>query len=189
MATEDVKLLSFWSSPYGLRVIMALEAKGVKYELIEEDLSAKSQLLLESNPVLFLNLSSSFLYVDEAWPEDESRPGFLPKDPYGRAITHFWSDFVDKKAKGEEKEGALKELYDNLITLESGFAKLDAKPFFNGPSGYADISLAPFVAWLPSFFGAGSAIRKHPAAKVAFRDQEKLITYARMLHEQWAAST
>ncbi|KAJ7567439.1 hypothetical protein O6H91_02G147100 [Diphasiastrum complanatum] len=156
------------------------------------------------------------LYVDEAWPEDESRPGFLPKDPYGRAITHFWSDFVDKKifdaalrtlqAKGEEKEGALKELYDNLITLESGFAKLDAKPFFNGPSGYADISLAPFVAWLPSFLElAGirlptvdeaphlhdffSAIREHPAAKVAFRDQEKLITYARMLHEQWAAST
>ncbi|KAJ7554679.1 hypothetical protein O6H91_05G003800 [Diphasiastrum complanatum] len=51
METDSVKLLIVRASPYAMRAILALEAKGVKYELIEENLSAKSQLLLESNPV------------------------------------------------------------------------------------------------------------------------------------------
>ncbi|KAJ7567502.1 hypothetical protein O6H91_02G150500 [Diphasiastrum complanatum] len=226
MAAEDVKLLSFWASPYAMRAILALEAKGVNYESIEENLNPKSQLLLESNPIyekipVLLHNGKAIpesliivLYVDEAWPE---HGGFLPKDPYARAMTHFWSDFIDKKifevpfsalkAKGEEKEAALKELYDNLLTLESGFIKFDAKPFFNGSSiGYADICLAPFVAWLPVFVDLAGirlptaeeaphlhkfigAIREHPAAKVAFPDIEKLAAFSRSLQQRWAAST
>ncbi|KAJ7300120.1 hypothetical protein O6H91_Y068400 [Diphasiastrum complanatum] len=217
MATEGVKLLSFWASPYAMRALLALEAKGVKYTAIEEDLSAKSQLLLESNPVfkmipVLLHRGKAIpeslliiLYVDEAWPEHAS---FFPKDPYGRAMTHFWSDFIDKKifevaffalkAEGDKQEAALSELYENFLTLEGGFTKLDAKPFFNGSSiGYADICLAPFVAWFLPIFeeqaGAGlptaeeapnlhkffEAIREHPAAEVIFPDPEKLLAYVK----------
>ncbi|KAJ7517405.1 hypothetical protein O6H91_21G022800 [Diphasiastrum complanatum] len=210
MATESVKLLSVRASPYAMRAILALEAKGVKYEIIEEDLSAKSQLLLESNPVykkipVLLHgekaiPDSLFIvpYVDEAWPEHAA---FFPKDPYGRAMTNFWGDFIDKKTKKGDpnKEAGVSELYENFLTLENGFTKLDAKPFFNGATiGYADICLAPLAAWLPVFVElAGirvptaekapklhkflSAIREHPATKVAFPDPDKLLAYV-ILH-------
>ncbi|KAJ7186208.1 hypothetical protein O6H91_Y068500 [Diphasiastrum complanatum] len=229
MATEDVKLLSSWYSPYAMRAILALEAKGVKYELIDEDLNTKSQLLLESNPVykkipVLIHNGKAIpeslvivLYADEAWPEDGSRSGFFPKDPYGRATTRFWSDFADKKildaalyasnAKGEEKESALRELYDNFMTLESGFTKVAAKPFFNGSTmGYADICLAPLVVWLPVLVQLGgirvpkveeaphlhkffSAICEHPAAKVALPDPEKLIVFVETMRQRRRAAS
>ncbi|KAJ7567392.1 hypothetical protein O6H91_02G145000 [Diphasiastrum complanatum] len=220
MATDSVKLLIVRASPYAMRAILALEAKGVKYELIEENLSAKSQLLLESNPVykkipVLLHGGKAIpeslfivLYVDEAWPE---RAAFFPKDPYARAMTHFWGDFIDKKIfqlavstmktkKGDpKKEAGVSELYENFLTLESGFTQLDAKPFFNGAGiGYADICLAPLAAWLRVFVElAGirvptaeeapklhkflSAIREHPATKVAFPDPDELLSYV-VLH-------
>ena len=43
---EQVKVLSLWASPFGMRVLIALEEKGVKYEYQEEDLHSKSKLLL-----------------------------------------------------------------------------------------------------------------------------------------------
>ncbi|KAH9290582.1 hypothetical protein KI387_034699, partial [Taxus chinensis] len=48
---EEVKVLSFWPSPFGMRVQIGLGEKGVKYEYQEENLAVKSDLLSRMNPV------------------------------------------------------------------------------------------------------------------------------------------
>ncbi|KAI5571856.1 hypothetical protein BDE02_11G123100 [Populus trichocarpa] len=49
---DEVTLLNFWASPFGIRVKIALAEKEVKYEYSEQDLmNGKSDLLLQMNPV------------------------------------------------------------------------------------------------------------------------------------------
>ena len=103
---EEVKLLDFWPSMFGMRVKIALAEKGVAYEYVEQDLRNKSPLLLQMNPihkqipVLIHNgkpiCKSSIIveYIDEFWKDKAS---LLPSDPYERAQARFWVDFIDKK--------------------------------------------------------------------------------------------
>ena len=103
---EELVLLDFWPSPFGMRVRIALAEKGIKYEYKEEDLRNKSDLLLQMNPVhkkipvLIHNgkpVCESLIqvqYIDEVWHD---KSPLLPSDPYQRAIARFWADFVDKK--------------------------------------------------------------------------------------------
>ena len=103
---DEVVLLDFWASPYATRVRVALALKGVTYDAKEEDLSNKSPLLLQMNPVhkkvpvLIYNgkpISESLIavqYIDEMW--NDIYP-LLPSDPYQRAQARFWADFSDKK--------------------------------------------------------------------------------------------
>ncbi|KAJ9672873.1 hypothetical protein PVL29_026219 [Vitis rotundifolia] len=104
---EEIILLDAWSSMFGMRVRIALAEKGLKYEYREEDLSNKSPLLLEMNPVhkkipvLIHNgkpICESLIiveYIDEVWKD---RSPLLPSDPYQRAQARFWADFVNKKS-------------------------------------------------------------------------------------------
>lgn len=99
-------LLSFWASPFGQRVCIALAEKGVKYEYKEEDLSSKSELLLKSNPVhkkipvlihdgkTVCESLTIVQYIDEVWSD---KAPLMPSDPYQRAQARFWADYVDKK--------------------------------------------------------------------------------------------
>nr|POE67451.1 putative glutathione s-transferase [Quercus suber] len=103
---DEVVLLDFWPSMFGMRVRIALAEKGIKYEYKDEDLRNKSPLLLEMNPihkkipVLIHNgkpVCESLIivqYIDEVWKD---RCPLLPIDPYQRAHSRFWADFVDKK--------------------------------------------------------------------------------------------
>ena len=103
---NEVVLLDFWPSMFGMRVRIALAEKGIKYEYKEEDLKNKSLLLLEMNPinkkipVLIHNgkpVCESLIivqYIDEVWND---KSPLLPSDPYQRAQARFWADFVDKK--------------------------------------------------------------------------------------------
>ena len=104
---EEIILLDVWSSMFDMRVRIALAEKGLKYEYREEDLSNKSPLLLEMNPVhkkitvLIHNgkpICESLIiveYIDEVWKD---RSPLLPSDPYQRAQARFWADFVNKKS-------------------------------------------------------------------------------------------
>ncbi|KAJ6927698.1 Glutathione S-transferase U9 [Populus alba x Populus x berolinensis] len=88
---QKVKLYGMWAGTYVKRVEVALRAEGIAYEHIEEDLSNKSQALLQYNPVhnkvpvLVHNgrpiTESSIIleYIDEPWKQ---APRVLPDDPY-----------------------------------------------------------------------------------------------------------
>ncbi|KAL7600328.1 hypothetical protein Lser_V15G24827 [Lactuca serriola] len=166
---EEVILLDFWASMYGMRVRIALAEKGVSYEYREENLRNKSQLLEEMNPihkkipVLIHNgkpiCESSIIveYIDEEWKDTVP---LFPSDTYGKARARFWVDFIDKKvyhngrillytAKAEEHEASRKEFMDSLKLIEG---ELGDKTYFGGESfGYVDASLIPFYAWLHAY--------------------------------------
>ncbi|XP_027930616.1 probable glutathione S-transferase [Vigna unguiculata] len=166
---DEVVLLDFWASAFGMRVRIALAEKGISYEYKEEDLSNKSPLLLQMNPVhkkipvLIHNgkpICESLIvvqYIDEVW--HDTNP-LLPSDPYQRAQARFWADYVDKKiydlgkkvfltSKGEEKEAAKKEFIEALRLLEE---QLGEKIYFGGDDlGFVDIALIPFYTWFEAF--------------------------------------
>ncbi|XVF18314.1 hypothetical protein REPUB_Repub11eG0010800 [Reevesia pubescens] len=170
---DEVVLLDFWPSPFGMRVRIALAEKGIKYEYKEEDLRKKSALLLQMNPVhkkipvLIHNgkpVCESLIqvqYIDEVWHD---KSPLLPSDPYPRAIARFWADFVDKKiyelgrktwtTKGEEQEAAKKEFIESLKLLEG---ELGDKPYFGGENlGYVDVVLVPFYSWFSTYEKCGN---------------------------------
>ncbi|KAJ7948880.1 putative Glutathione s-transferase [Quillaja saponaria] len=172
---EEVVLLSYWASPYGMRVQIALAEKGIKYEFKEEDLlSNKSNILLQLNPihkkipVLIHNgkpVCESMIvvrYIDEVW-KDKS-PMLLPSDPYQRSQAMFWADFVDNKvyghgnkllfSKGEELEEAKKGFLESLKLLEE---ELGNKPYFDGETfGFVDLALVPVYSWVYAFETCGN---------------------------------
>ncbi|CAA7036997.1 unnamed protein product [Microthlaspi erraticum] len=166
---DEVILLSFWPSMFGMRTNIALEEKGVKYEYREEDvLYNKSPLLLEMNPihkmvpVLIHNgkpVCESIIqlqYIEEVW---SNKNQLLPSDPYQRAQALFLADFVDKKlyvcgrktwaTKGEELEEAKMEFVETLKTLQS---ELGDKLYFGGDKfGFLDIALIGYYSWFPAY--------------------------------------
>ncbi|XP_057976669.1 probable glutathione S-transferase [Malania oleifera] len=168
MADEGVVLLDLWVSPFAMRVRIALGEKGIEYESREEDLSNKSPLLLNANPVHKMipvlihkgkPVCESLIivqYIDEVWND---KTPLLPSDPYHKAQSRFWADFVDKKiypigrrvwtTTGEDQAAAKKELIECFKLLE---AELGERTYFGGENiGLVDIALVPFYSWFYVF--------------------------------------
>ncbi|KAJ4982095.1 hypothetical protein NE237_032932 [Protea cynaroides] len=163
---DELVLLDFSVSPFGMRARIALAEKGIKYEQKLENLQDKSPLLLQMNPihkkipVLIHNgkpICESLVivqYIDEVWKETSP---LLPSDLYLRAQARFWADFIDKKVlefgwktcMTKENEAAKKELMETWKLLEG---ELGEKPYFAGEKfGYVDLSLIPFSTWFYSY--------------------------------------
>ncbi|XP_009614585.1 putative glutathione S-transferase [Nicotiana tabacum] len=162
---EEVILLDFWCSMYGMRARIALAEKGVKYEhKEEEDLKNKSPLLLEMNPIhkkipVLIHNGKSVCeslvivqYIDEVW---KGNGPLIPSDPYEKAQAWFWSDYMDNTVhgyaekiwttKGEEQEQAVKDFLGGLKLIEG---ILGDKPYFGGENfGFLDVSLIGFYSW------------------------------------------
>ncbi|KDP42500.1 hypothetical protein JCGZ_00297 [Jatropha curcas] len=155
---EDLKVFRTWSSSFALRAVWALKLKGIEYETVYEDLSNKSPLLLQYNPVykkvpvLLHNgkpLCESLVileYIDETWKQNP----LLPEDPLERARARFWAKFGDDKVfqsivygiflkQGKEQEEAIPLAIENLKHLEK---ELRGKKFFGGEKiGLLDLAL------------------------------------------------
>ncbi|CAL5380827.1 unnamed protein product [Camellia sinensis] len=161
--TEELKVFRTWSSPFALRIIWALKLKGIEeYETIFEDITNKSPLLLQYNPVhkkvpvLVHNgkpISESLVileYIDETWKHNP----LLPEDPYERATARFWAKFGDEK--GKEQEEAIPQVMENLKYIEE---QLKGNKFFGGETiAYTDIAFG-WTANLLSVFEEVTGIK------------------------------
>ncbi|CAI9109898.1 OLC1v1009821C1 [Oldenlandia corymbosa var. corymbosa] len=161
---QEVKLYGNWASFFAYKVIWALKLKGIKYEYIEEDLSNKSDLLLEHNPVYKkvpvlvhggkpIPESSVILeYIEDTWPHPNP---LFPEDAFERAMARFWIKFGNEKglvfysyfrASQEQKEEAANQVLQVLKILED--QGLGSKKFFGGESINAvDLSFGWLVHW------------------------------------------
>ncbi|XP_020887103.1 LOW QUALITY PROTEIN: glutathione S-transferase U7 [Arabidopsis lyrata subsp. lyrata] len=162
--SEEVKLLGMWASPFSRRIEIALTLKGVSYEFSEEDITNKSSLLLQLNPVYKMipvlvhngkPISESLVileYIDETWRDNP----ILPQDPYEKAMARFWAKFVDEQIYvtamkvvgkiGEERDAVVEATRDLLMFLEK---ELVGKDFFGGRSlGFVDIVATLVAFWL-----------------------------------------
>ncbi|KAJ6756618.1 S-TRANSFERASE putative-RELATED [Salix purpurea] len=155
---EEVKVFSTWSSPFALRIIWALKLKGVEFDTVHEDITNKSPLLLQYNPihkkvpVLVHNgkvICESLVvleYIDETWKQNP----LLPEDPHQKANARFWAKFGDDKVsssiwlgvllkEGKEQEEGVSATLEYLKYLEE---EIRGKKFFGGETiGLADIAL------------------------------------------------
>ncbi|KAF7096936.1 hypothetical protein CFC21_098817 [Triticum aestivum] len=170
-AEAGVRVLGGRMSPFTMRARMALELRGVAYELLEESFEPrKSDRLLAANPVykkipvLLLPDGRAVCesgviaqYVDEAWPAASAAP-LLPEDPYQRAMHRFWTAFVDDRfwpaldgaslaPTPEARAEAAAEARAALRHLEEAFAALsNGGAFFSGAApGLLDIALGCFL--------------------------------------------
>ncbi|XP_052192142.1 probable glutathione S-transferase [Diospyros lotus] len=166
MAGADLKLLGAEESLFTCRIVWALKLKGVDYEFVKEDLSNKSPLLLQLNPIykkvpVLLHhgkpICESLLileYIDEVWKDHP----ILPQDPLHRAYARFWAKLVDQKfleaslmafhsSSGEEKAKGVESAGEVLELLE---AEIKGKKFFGGEKvGFLDLVVGWIAYWHP----------------------------------------
>lgn len=168
---EGVKLLTASCSLFATRAELALKAKGIKFQTVDEDLYNKSELLLTSNPVykkvpVLIHNGRSICesriileYIDEIWPQ---APHLLSDDPYDRYVVRFWSDFIDNKTmeiiaelhsvrSAEELKKVQEKYYEMGLIMESGVEELEKRGCLYDERSlkYMDLFYAPSVA----FFG------------------------------------
>ncbi|RZC89259.1 hypothetical protein C5167_030953 [Papaver somniferum] len=161
---EVVKLIGVRNSPFCCRVECALKLKGVKYVYVTEDLSNKSDLLLQYNPVhkkipVLVHGGKAVVesmiileYIEETWPEVNP---LLPADLHERSVARFWIKFIEDKClciwqafrtKGEQQTKAIADSLEMLKTIEEH--ALTGKAFFNGDNiGLTDLAFGILVYW------------------------------------------
>ncbi|RDX76857.1 Glutathione S-transferase U18 [Mucuna pruriens] len=169
MPPNGLKLLGAWFSPFALRVQISLNLKGLDYEVVEETLNPKSDLLLKSNPVhkkipvLFhgdkVICDSTIIveYIDEVWT---NAPSILPSNAYDRANARFWVAWIDDKwltsmrsilvAEDDEAKKPhleqIEEIHERMEEVLNKFS--EGKAFFGGDTiGYLDICLGSIWDW------------------------------------------
>jgi glutathione S-transferase len=154
-------LYSGWFCPFVQRVWIALEEKNIPYQYIEVNPYHKPQSLLDLNPrglVPTLQYQNKPLYestvlcefLEDAFPDHT--PHLLPKDPYDRARTRIWTDYVGSR---------IIPAYHRFLQHQ-GDAGLQEKQteFLNPEFSLIDIIIAPWAnrLWVFDHFKGGSGL-------------------------------
>ncbi|KAJ4300776.1 hypothetical protein N0V90_002864 [Kalmusia sp. IMI 367209] len=178
-ADYRLKLYSGWFCPFVQRVWIALEEKKIQYQYIEVNPYHKPKSLLDLNPrglVPTLQYQNKPLYestvlcefLEEAYPDHT--PHLRPEDPYDRARTRIWTDFVTSRIipsyhrfLQHQGEDGLKEKQHEFLGYLKEFTKeMDAEgPFFLGKEfSLIDVVLAPWAVrlWVFDHFKGGLGI-------------------------------
>ncbi len=155
------KLVSFSVCPYVQRAVIALEEKGVEYDIEFIDLGNKPQWFLDISPrgkvpVLIDDDVPLFESLAIVQYLDETQPGrsLTPTDPRQRARDRAWATFASEdifgwswkmeSAKEEERvASAMKVLREKLAIVETA---LDGRDYLSGDGstfGLADVAFAP----------------------------------------------
>ncbi|XP_065862833.1 probable glutathione S-transferase [Euphorbia lathyris] len=192
MSGEEMKVLGGWYSPFSFRVELALKLKGIPYEVIEQDLSNKSHLLLEHNPVykkipvLVHNgkpISESLVILEYIDDISKSNP-ILPQHPYHRATARFWAKFVDDKfteaikgilvsSEEEEEKKQVEKAVEALEVLEKEL-KQKGTMFFGGDKiGLVDVTLGLLNNWVLAVEEL-AAVKTHEAERFPFIEKWRL---------------
>ncbi|KAK3424652.1 hypothetical protein EUGRSUZ_F01434 [Eucalyptus grandis] len=132
MADEEVTLLDFCASMYGMRCRAALAEKGDEHKSKEEHSVNKSELLLQLNPIH----KKIPVLIHNGKPVCESL-----------VIVELWT------MKGEEQDAAKKEFIECLKLVES---ELGDRAFFGGEKfGFLDIAIIGFYCWFSTYETCG----------------------------------
>ncbi|CAN6299447.1 unnamed protein product [Urochloa humidicola] len=160
-------------SPFTARALLALELRGVAYELLDEQLfPRKSDRLLAANPVYgkipVLLLPDGRAICESAvivqYLEDAAGGNsdclLLPADPYERAMHRFWTVYIDDKfwpaldaaslgPTPKARAQALEDTRAALQLLEGAFKdRSGGAAFFSGSDaapGLIDLALGCFL--------------------------------------------
>ncbi|KAH1032794.1 hypothetical protein J1N35_044968 [Gossypium stocksii] len=139
---EEVVLLDFWPSPFGMRSRIALAEKGIKYEYKEEDLRKKSALLLQMNPV-HKNIRVLI---------HNGKPLYSGLIMLTRRYMTWRAEYGRQREKSKQQQK--KEVIETLKLLEK---ELGDKPYFGGESlGYVDVAFIPFYSWFYAYEKRGN---------------------------------
>ncbi|OCL03326.1 putative glutathione-S-transferase theta, GST [Glonium stellatum] len=179
-AEHPLKLYAGWFCPFVQRVWIVLEEKKIQYQYIEVNPYHKPQSLLELNPrglVPTLQHNNKPLYestvlcefLEEAYPDHP--PHLQPSDPYERARTRIWTDFVTTRiipayhrflqyqAARDGAEGLQEARAEFLRYLKEFAAEMHGEgPFFLGEElSLVDVVLAPWAVrlWVFDHFKEG----------------------------------
>ncbi|CAN1154478.1 Probable glutathione S-transferase [Linum perenne] len=158
----EVVLLDVDGSPFATRVRIALLEKGIDHQSRYEELSNKSSLLLQMNPVhskipVLIHrgkpICESLIiihYIDEVWAHKS--PDLLPSLPFQRSHARFWADYIDNKV--DKIYEIYRDLKSFLKVLER---ELGDKPFLSGESfGFIDIVFISFYGFFYTFQELGN---------------------------------
>ena len=175
-----LKLVSFKACPFVQRVTIALEAKGLDYDIEYIDLAAppdwflaisplkKVPLLIVENQVIF---ESSVIneYIDEAYPTNKLHPDDLLLKAQNKSWIEFSSNLslhtfqLTIKQTKREFEETLGMLLKDFDQVEK---QLVDKPFFNGEYfSLVDASFAPIfqrLDYMHKLHGKVFDKKRHP---------------------------
>lgn len=167
MADIKPKAYIAWFCPFAHRAWIALLAKKVDFEYVEQNPYNKTQEWMSISPTglvpVLIHKGNTIYeswpcieYIDEAFESDVS---LMPKDPYQRAYARIWGTFLGSqvipnmfgimlKPTEEQREEAKEKFLDTLKEFTRAMSP-DHVFFHQSNLGFVDIMFAPFREYFP----------------------------------------